>query len=68
MAVMASAAMPGAFPPVKYKGRLLMDGGVAYNTNVEEAVKSCKELVSDDSKITIDVLITNKKYTANQKD
>ena len=45
-----------------------MDGGVAYNTNVEEAVKSCKELVSDDSKITIDTLITNKIYTAHQKD
>ena len=34
-AVMASAAMPGVFPPIKFKDRILMDGGVAYNTNVE---------------------------------
>ena len=35
LAVTASSAMPGVFPPVRYKGHLLMDGGVAYNTQVD---------------------------------
>ncbi|WP_347321681.1 patatin-like phospholipase family protein, partial [Ralstonia pseudosolanacearum] len=31
-AVLASAAIPGVFPPVRVDGRLLIDGGVANNT------------------------------------
>lgn len=35
LAVLASASVPGLFPPVRVDGRLLMDGGTTYNTNVE---------------------------------
>lgn len=35
LAVSASSAMPGAFPPIRYNNHLLMDGGVAYNTLVD---------------------------------
>lgn len=38
-AVMASAAIPGIFPPVRIAGRDLVDGGVANNTPVSVAVE-----------------------------
>jgi NTE family protein len=38
-AVLASAAIPGVFPPVDWDGRLLMDGGVANNTPISHAVE-----------------------------
>ena len=37
-AIMASAAIPGIFPPVRIGGRLLMDGGVVENTPIGHAV------------------------------
>ncbi len=37
-AVMASAAIPGVFPPVRIDGRELIDGGVANNTPVSSAL------------------------------
>jgi len=36
-AVLASAAIPGVFPPVSLNGRLLVDGGVANNTPISTA-------------------------------
>jgi NTE family protein len=36
-ALMASAAMPGAFPPVEVDGRLLIDGSVTADAPVEQA-------------------------------
>jgi NTE family protein len=37
-AVLASAAIPGVFPPVPINGRLLVDGGVANNTPISTAL------------------------------
>ena len=37
-AVMASAAIPGVFPPVEWEGRLLIDGGVVNNTPITHAM------------------------------
>jgi NTE family protein len=37
-AVLASAAIPGIFPPVKWNGRLLIDGGVVNNTPISHAL------------------------------
>ena len=39
-AVLASAAIPGVFPPVRWKERLLVDGGVSNNTPLMPAVRS----------------------------
>lgn len=36
--VLASAAIPGIFPPVRIDGRYLLDGGIANNTPVSAAV------------------------------
>ena len=38
-AVLASAAIPGIFPPVRWEERDLMDGGVANNTPISHAVE-----------------------------
>ena len=38
-AVLASAAIPGVFPPVNVGGRLLVDGGVANNTPISSAIR-----------------------------
>ncbi len=37
-AVLASAAIPGVYPPVRIGGRLLIDGGVANNTPISVAI------------------------------
>ena len=33
--IIASASVPGAFPPHEFKGHLLIDGMTAYNTHVQ---------------------------------
>jgi NTE family protein len=37
-AVLASAAVPGVFPPVPWGGRMLTDGGIVNNTPISHAV------------------------------
>ena len=34
-----------------------MDGGVVRNVNTLAAIAQCRELVDDDSKVTVDVLV-----------
>jgi NTE family protein len=38
-ALMASSAIPGVFPPERIDGRWLMDGGVADNTAIDQAME-----------------------------
>lgn len=38
-AVLASAAIPGVFPPLDIEGRLLVDGGVANDTPISTAIR-----------------------------
>ena len=71
LSVLASASVPGAFPPTLVNGRLLIDGMTAYNTNIQVAIDRCRELVgqdADDSKITIDVMICEKPSSIEQWD
>ena len=44
-AVIASAAIPGVFPAVEWGGRLLIDGGVANNTPIVDAIELGAERV-----------------------
>lgn len=39
-AILASAAIPGLLPPVDWNGRLLIDGGIADNTPISNAVEA----------------------------
>lgn len=52
----ASTAVPFLFPPVEYNGKILMDGGVAWNLDVASAILKCREIVDSDSKITLDII------------
>jgi hypothetical protein len=52
----ASTAVPFVFPPVKYKGHILMDGGVAWNLDIASAIIKCRNLVDSDDKIFLDVI------------
>jgi NTE family protein len=38
-AIMASAAIPGVFPPVRWQGHELVDGGIANNTPISHAIE-----------------------------
>ncbi len=44
-AVRASMAVPGAFAPVEYKGRLLVDGGIANNIPIDVVRDLCADVV-----------------------
>ena len=44
-AVMASAAIPGVFPPVVINGRAFMDGGVANNAGISHAIDLGADIV-----------------------
>jgi len=49
--------MPVIFPPKKYDGHIFIDGGSTWNSNIVTAIDRCREIVDDDSKITIDIVI-----------
>jgi NTE family protein len=44
-AVLASAAIPGIFPPVDWDGRKLIDGGVSNNTPIADAIELSAERI-----------------------
>ena len=57
-AAVASASIPMFFPPHNWEGRgIFMDGGTENNINLDSAINQCLDLVDDESKITIDILI-----------
>eukprot|EP00347_Sterkiella_histriomuscorum_P008922 403343227 len=58
-AVLASSSIPFLFPPTKFQGHLLMDGGTVWNTNMVSAVDKCKELGFSEKDVLIDILLLN---------
>ena len=54
--VMASSAIPGAFPTVSYNGNTYSDGGVTMGINVYDAVNRCRETGAADEDITVDIV------------
>mmetsp|Transcript_34242 Transcript_34242/g.24741 ORF Transcript_34242/g.24741 Transcript_34242/m.24741 type:complete len:106 (+) Transcript_34242:513-830(+) len=56
---MASASIPMVFQPRPIDGRLYVDGGTVWNTNIASAILRCYELTEDFSKITIDMANTD---------
>ena len=56
--VVASASIPVIFPPHKhFPGKVHIDGGTAYGVDLVSAVARCREIVDDDSKIILDVVL-----------
>ncbi len=57
-AVLASASIPGLFPPTKLREYNLIDGGSAWNLNIIGAINKCKEIgFTEDENIVLDVII-----------
>ncbi|MDP2227379.1 MAG: patatin-like phospholipase family protein [Moraxellaceae bacterium] len=44
-AMRASMTVPGVFPPIPYRGHLLVDGGISMNLPVSEGRKLCGDVV-----------------------
>ena len=55
--VVASASIPFVFPHRHIKNWTLMDGGTVWNTNLVSAIDRCMEIVDDQSKIVLDIII-----------
>lgn len=61
-AIVSSSSIPFAFPNQKWpNGVICMDGGTVWNTNLVSAVERCREIVDDDSQITLDVIVCDEK-------
>ena len=54
---LASSSVPFVFPNQHIDGRILMDGGTVWNSNLEGAVERCREIVNRDEDIIMDVII-----------
>ena len=60
--VLASTAMPFAFPPLIDGNRTLLDGGVVWKMDIPGAIRRCKEIVQDEKDIIIDVIMTAQSF------
>ena len=54
--ILASASIPGAFPPVDLDGKNLIDGGTYYDLELHSVIDRCMEIVDDEADIIVDVL------------
>ena len=54
---LASSSVPFVFPNQHIDGRILMDGGTVWNSNLMGAVERCREIVDRDEDIIMDVII-----------
>lgn len=66
--VIASTAMPFAFPPTMYGNRTLLDGGVIWSMDIPAAIRLCKELVSDEKDIIVDIIMTGQSHITPPED
>ena len=56
-AAVCSSSIPAVFPPTYFKDSFFMDGGTVWDVNISSAINGCLDLVDDESKITVDILI-----------
>ena len=59
-ACVSSASLPGLFLPTLYEGGVYVDGGTAMGLDAISAVEKCLELVDDESKITMDIMLLDR--------
>lgn len=56
-AARASSAFPGFFQSVEYKNMTLIDGGVLINLDIAGAIDRCKEIVTYEEDIIVDIVM-----------
>ena len=60
-AIVSSASIPFTFPQQVWDdGVVCMDGGTVWNTNLVSAIERCKEIVDDESEITLDIVMCSR--------
>ena len=67
--VVASSSVPGFFDYLIEGKRVYVDGFTVDNLNLRGGIEECQKMVSDDSKIIVDIIMTNplnvKKYNVS---
>jgi predicted patatin/cPLA2 family phospholipase len=66
--VIASTAMPLAFPALLDGGNTLLDGGVVWKMDVPGAIQRCLEIVDDESDIIMDIIMTAQSHIETVED
>ena len=56
--IIASTAMPLAFPPIHRGNKTLLDGGVVWKMDVPGAIRRCLEIVDNEEDIILDAIMT----------
>lgn len=56
--VIASTAMPLAFPPLLEYNMTLLDGGVVWKMDIPGAIRRCLEIVDSEKDIIMDIIMT----------
>jgi len=46
--------MPGAFPPIKRDGMILLDGGIVWKNDAVNAIQYCRDQGFEDKDIIVD--------------
>lgn len=57
VAALGSASIPFVFPPRPYEDKLLMDGGTAWNINLDSAMLQCTQLGFEQKDIIVDMTV-----------
>ena len=57
LSLLASASLPGLFPPTHLRNYTLIDGGSVWNLNIIGAIQKCRDLGFGDPNIVLDVVI-----------
>lgn len=55
--ILSSGTIPGFFPPVEIDGMQLVDGGTFQNLAIGDPIQRCREEVTNDEDIIIDILL-----------
>lgn len=66
--VLASSAMPGAFPPIKRDGMVLLDGGIVWKNDAVNAIQYCRDQGFADTDIIVDWITCEGHYLFPDQD
>jgi predicted acylesterase/phospholipase RssA len=60
--ILASSAMPGIFPPTLRDGKVLLDGGMVWTSDINSAIAECRSLGFEDENIIIDHIMCDETH------
>ena len=66
--VIASTAMPLAFPALLKEGMTLLDGGVVWSLDLLNPIRRCLEVVESEKDIIVDIIMTSETHMRTVED